>query len=115
MDTTNEPIQSIDQWQRWYKANKVVAEMDEPLVTKDSREGLHDTQHASSNYQTDLKTYWMKKAQEHFADTICEFTNELTGQDLYKAFYAAATENLNTVAKEYAKAKSLVDCLKGLK
>ena len=111
MDLTDKPMEAIDQWQEWYRNTRVVAEMDEPLVTKDSREALHDTQHA---VETVSKAYWMKKAQEHFADTICEFTNELTGQELYKAFYAAACENLSIASKEYAKAKSLVDCLKGL-
>ena len=111
MDINEKPMEAIEQWQDWYRKHKVVAEIDEPLVTKDSREALHDTQHAVNTY---AKTYWMKKAQEHFADTICEFTNELTGQDLYKAFYAAAKENLDIAAKEYAKAKSLVNCLKGL-
>jgi len=115
MDLTDKPMEAINEWQDWYRNTKVVAEMDEPLVTKDSREALHDTQQASRNCLMDAKDYWMKKAQEHFADTICDFTNELTGHDLYKAFYAAATENLNIAAKEYAKAKSLVDCLKGLK
>lgn len=114
MNINEKPMEAIDQWQDWYRKHKVVAEMDEPLVTKDSREALHDTQHATDRYLTDAKKYWMQKAQENFADTICEFTNELTGQDLYKAFYAAAKENLDIAAKEYAKAKSLVDCLKGL-
>ena len=114
MDLTDKPMEAIDQWQDWYRKHKVVAEIDEPLVTKDSREALHDTQNATNSYVMAAKDYWMKKAQEHFADTICEFTNELTGQELYKAFYAAAKENLDIVAKEYAKAKSLVDCLKGL-
>jgi len=114
MDINEKPMETIDQWQEWYRNSKVVAEMDEPLVNKDSREVLHDTQHATNSYVLAAKDYWMKKAQEHFADTICDFTNELTGQDLYKAFYAAAKENLNIAAKEYAKAKSLVDCLKGL-
>lgn len=114
MNINEKPMEAINQWQDWYRKHKVVAEIDEPLVTKDSREALHDTQHATNTYLSDTKKYWMQKAQEHFADTICEFTNELTGQDLYKAFYAAAKENLDIVAKEYAKAKSLVDCLKGL-
>lgn len=114
MDINEKPMEAIEQWQDWYRNSRVVAEMDKPLVTNDSRESLHETQHATNSYLLAAKDYWMKKAQENFADTICEFTNELTGQDLYKAFYAAAKENLDTAAKEYAKAKSLVDCLKGL-
>jgi len=109
MDTTQEPIEVIDAWQRWYQENRVVAQMDEPLVTKDSREGLHNTTNA---VDTIAKEIWMKKAQEHFADTIAEFQYELSGKDLYKAFYAAAMDNMDCVEKEYNKAKQLVDMLR---
>ena len=53
-----------------------------------------------------------QKAKEYFADTIAEFTNELSGKELYKAFYAAAIENMDCVEKEYNKAKQLVDMLR---
>ena len=120
MDTTHEPVETINQWQEWYRKHRVVAEMDEPLVTKDSRENMHDTSKAtttldgSDNLLTDYcKAMSFKKAQEYFADTIAEFTNELSGQELYKAFYAAAMENMDAVEKEYKKAKQLVNMLRG--
>ena len=119
MDTTHEPVETINQWQEWYRKHRVVAEMDEPLVTKDSRENMHDTSKAtttldgSDNPLTDhYKTMYMQKAQEHFADTIAEFTYELSGKELYKAFYAAAINNMDCVEKEYNKAKQLVDMLR---
>jgi len=119
MDTTQEPVEVIDAWQRWYQENKVVAQMDEPLVTKDSREQLHDTSKTtttldgSNNLLTDYCTAMsFQKAKEYFADTIAEFTNELSGKELYKAFYAAAMDNMDCVEKEYNKAKQLVDMLR---
>jgi hypothetical protein len=63
MGTIQEPIEAIDAWQRWYKENKVVADFAEPLVTKDSREAMHDTTNAINS----AKTMWMQKAEEHFA------------------------------------------------
>lgn len=119
MDTTNEPIETINQWQEWYRRHRVVAEVDQPLVTKDSREYMQDTSKAtttldgSDNLLTDYcKTMSFQKAQEYFADTIAEFANELSGRELYKAFYAAAMDNMDTVEKEYQKAKQLVDMLR---
>ena len=119
MDTTSEPIETINQWQEWYRKHRVVAEMDEPLVTKDSRETMHDTSKAtttldgSDNLLTDYcKAMSFQKAKEYFADTIAEFANELSGKELYKAFYAAAMDNMDAVEKEYNKAKQLVDMLR---
>jgi hypothetical protein len=119
MDTTNEPMEAITAWQEWYKKNRVIAQMDKPLVTKDSREHMHDATSAittlagSDNLLTDYcKAMSFQKAQEYFADTIAEFTSDLSGKELYKAFYAAAIDNLNSVEKEYKKAKDLVDMLR---
>jgi 23S rRNA G2445 N2-methylase RlmL len=55
---------------------------------------------------------WMSKAQEHFADTLAEFQYELSGKDLYKAFYKAAYENAEAARKEYEKTKELMDMLR---
>lgn len=119
MDTTDEPIDTINQWQEWYRKHRIIAEIDVPLATKDSREALHDTGNAtttldgSDNLLTDYcKAMSFQKAQEHFADTIAEFANELSGKELYKAFYAAAIDNMDCVEKEYNKAKQLVDTLR---
>lgn len=102
------PMESIKEWQDWYRKNKPVAEMDEPLVTKDSRENMHDT----TDVFDDAKEMWMKKAQEHFSDTLAEYQYELSGKDFYKAFYAAAHEAMEHAEKEYKKTKDLVDMLR---
>jgi len=80
---------------------------------------MHDTSKATTtlnggdNLLTDYCTAMsFQKAQEHFADTIAEFTYELSGKELYKAFYAAAIDNLAIAEKEYNKAKQLVDMLR---
>lgn len=96
MSDKNEPVDTIQEWQKWYKQNETNQITTEEKLTE---------------Y---IKATSMKKAQEYFADTIAEFANELTGIELYKAFYAAAQENLDLVGKEYTKAKQLVDCLKGI-
>lgn len=113
------PVDAIKSWQDWYRKHRIVAEIDVPFVTKDSREQLQDTSDAttvlggSNNLLTDYcKTMSFKKAQEHFADTIAEFANELSGKELYKAFYVAAIENMSCVEKEYKQAKDLVDMLR---
>jgi len=119
MDTTDGPIDAISKWQEWYRSHRVVAEIDVPLATKASRENMHDTTNATATLEGDnnpltdhCKTMYIQKAQEYFADTIAEFTYELSGKELYKAFYAAAIDNLTGAEKEYQKAKQLVDMLR---
>ena len=116
MDTTNEPVETIQSWQDWYRSHRVIAEMDKPLVTKDSRENMHDTTNTSKTYQelieSDAKAMWMEKAKEHFADTLAEYQYELSGKDFYKAFYQAAHENMEAARKEYDRSKELVDMLR---
>jgi len=113
MDTTQEPVEAIKNWQDWYRSHQVVAQMDEPLVTKDSRESLHDTTNAVGTLlETDPKARWIEKAREHFADTLAEFQYELSGKDFYKAFYQAAIENMGHAEKEYQRTKELVDMLR---
>lgn len=109
MDSTKDPIDSIAEWQRWYRENRVVACLDTPGITKESRESLHNTTNALI---THINTMSFEKAKEHFADTLAEFANELSGKELYKAFYAAAMENMESVEKEYKEAKAIVDMLR---
>ncbi len=109
MNSTQEPVDTIKQWQEWYRSHRIIAEIDTPMATKDSREQLHDTSNALTDYCTVMS---FQKAKEYFADTIAEFTNELSGKELYKAFYAAAMDNMDCVEKEYNKAKQLVDMLR---
>lgn len=108
MEHPHEPLDAIKKWQEWYKSNKVVASLDKPLVSKDSRENLHDTTNAIENLN---KKIWLQKAEEHFADTLAEFQYELSGKDFYQAFCKAANTNMEIAQKEYERAKELVDLL----
>ena len=83
MEHPHEPIDAINQWQEWYQNNKVVASSDKPLVSKDSRENLHDTTNAIESMSKEI---WLQKVEEHFADTLAEFQYELSGKDFYQAF-----------------------------
>jgi hypothetical protein len=115
----DKPMEAIKEWQDWYRKHRIVAQVDQPLKTKNSRESLDDTSKTTTtldgrdNLVTDYcKAMSFQKAKEYFADTFAEFTNELSGKDFYKAFYAAAIENLESVEKEYRRAKDLVDMLR---
>lgn len=113
MDTTDEPVNTIQQWQDWYRSHRVVAEINQPLITKDSRELMHDTTNAIESIgEAEAKEMWMQKAKDHFADTLAEYQYELSGKDFYKAFYQAAYEATEHSRKEYERAKELVDMLR---
>lgn len=126
MSDSSEPVDTIKTWQTWYKSHRIVAEMDDPLVTKDSRENFHDTSHATDTLPNWRDHYaeligdrvplqgndlYKQKATEFFADTIAEFCNEMSGEELFECFCAAAKENLGHIQKEYDRAKDLVDIL----
>jgi len=117
MDHPHEPLDAIKKWQEWYKQNRIVAEIDTPLISKQSRENLHDTTNVATSMTDALDqkqiTENKKKAQEYFADTIAEFANELSGRDLYEALIAAATYNLETLKKEYDQAQEFVALVQG--
>lgn len=87
----DKPMEAIEEWQAWYRSSNHVEQKAEPI---------------------DPKALWMQKAQEHFADTLAEYQYELSGKDLYKAFYKAAYENMDGAKKEYEKAKELIDMLR---
>lgn len=91
-----------------FKQN-IVAELDEPLVTKDSREKLHDT--TTSTAQSIKHAECLKKTREYFADTICEAMDELTGEEVYQAFYKACKALRDVTKKEYDNANGLFECL----
>ena len=113
MDTTQEPIDTINKWQEWYRKHRIVAQLDQPLVTKDSRENMHDTTNATDTMENNsTKDMLIEKAKDHFADTLAEYQYELSGKDIYKAFYQAAYENAEHARKEYERAKELVDMLR---
>ncbi len=91
----DQPMETIKEWQDWYRKNPIVNEM-ETLSDKPDK----------------VKDMWMQKAKEHFADTLAEYQYELSGKDLYKAFYQAAYENMQCTKKEYEKTKELIDLLR---
>ncbi len=117
MDHPHEPLDVIEKWQQWYKKNRVVAEIDMPLVSKQSRENLHDTTNAVPSLATAMNhstnEQLKKKAQEYFEDTLAEFANELPGKDLYEALVAAVNYNLEVVKKEYEQAKEFAELVQG--
>lgn len=108
MDTTQEPVNTIKQWQDWYRNHRIVAEMDTPMATKSSREKMHDT----SNAVNSVKQIWIDKACAEFSSTLAEYQYELSGKDFYKAFYQAAQEVMLNAEKEYQRTKDLVDMLR---
>lgn len=91
-----------------FKQN-IVAELDEPLVTKDSREKLHDT--TTSTAQSIKHAECLKRTREYFADTICEAIDELTGEEVYQAFYKACKALRDITKKDYDNANALFECL----
>lgn len=93
MDTDHEPVETIKEWQRWYRTH-------------------HATETVETIKEKTVKEQWMQKAKDHFADTLAEYQYELSGKDFYKAFYQAAYENAEHVRKEYERAKELVDMLR---
>jgi hypothetical protein len=129
MEHPHEPLDTIYAWQQWVKNNRTVAEMDEPLVTKDSRENLHDTSKAtdvipdwrnfykelaqdSETFVSSVEKTAEQKATEYFADTITEFLSELGGEKLYECFVAAAIQSFEIADKEYQYNKALINKIK---
>jgi len=113
MGSTQEPVDTIKQWQDWYRSHRIIAEINMPMTTKDTKENMHDTSNAVETLSdTNPKAMWIEKAREHFADTLAEYQYELSGKDFYKAFYQAATEAMGYAEKEYQRTKELVDMLR---
>ena len=130
MDHPHEPINAIKEWQEWYRTHAVVASMDEPLMSKDSRENLHDTSKATYE-MPDWRSFYkelaevdigptevddniyLQKAIENFSDTLCEFAHELSAEQFYKAFLIAATNVAKSAQNDYLKCKTLVDLIEG--
>jgi len=104
-------MDSIDEWQKWYKQNKVVAELDEPMATKSSREKLHDTTNAKTSLADMVDEMTMQKATEHFGDTLAEFSSDLSAQQLFQALLNAAHDNYEAVKKDYNRSKEFLNLL----
>ena len=111
--TVKDPMEALDAWHKWYREHQVVASMEEPLATKDSREQLHDTTNAVAQLVSDAEQLSFKKATEYFADTLAEFSCDLSGRQLFEALLRAATDNYNYTKGEYDKAKQFLDLING--
>jgi hypothetical protein len=111
--TVKDPMETLDAWHKWYREHQVVASMEEPMVTKDSRERLHDTTNAVAQLVSDAELLSFEKATQYFADTLAEFGCDLSGKQLFKALLAAATDNYNYTKGEYDKAKQFLDLING--
>lgn len=97
MDISNKPMETIQQWQEWYRANRKVACLDEPLLSKELYKKPHDTTNAVNTWQykkliedMNSNNNFKQKAKEQFADTISEFIHDMTGDEMFYCFLAAA-------------------------
>jgi len=117
---------SFDTWKTQTKKIKEecgVAEMNEPGVTKDSREGLHDTLNATDSIK-DWRTFWSEVLNEpeenpdlnrakqetvgDFADTICCALEKMSGKEVFECFLEAVQDQHSYTKKEYDKACELL-------
>ena len=116
-------METIQQWQDWYRAHRPIAELDAPGVSKDSRENLHDTTNVTSVMsESNVQATWhmladdsiyKHRATEHFSDTLAEYANELSGQELFDCFVEAIKEQLDYQTKEIEKTKELLNLVQG--
>ena len=93
--------------------------------SKATRENLHDTTMAvdSIRYHTLFKTDVnlvtdlspKEKATNYFADTICEFSELLTPEEIYQALIDAMEAHYQYTKKEYNYANQLRNLLTGFK
>lgn len=104
-------MDSIDEWQKWYKQNKVVAELEEPMATKSSREKLHDTTNAKTSLADMVDGIAMQKATGYFGDTLAEFSSDLSAQQLFQALLNAAQDNYEAIKTDYNRAKEFLNLL----
>lgn len=116
----------MNAWLSWHRSHRLVAQMDEPQVTKDSRENLHDTSKASTVFpdwrnfmkeivdtvekeNNDYRDQFKVQAQSRFYDVICDYFTELTPENFHDALVDAASEYLENARLEYEKCRKLHD------
>jgi hypothetical protein len=111
-------------------------------TTKNSREALHDTSHATDSIK-DWRTYWKEvldvpgtwdcsesdfnkaikqqktmakqKIVDDFLDTLCGAFEELNGKEVFDCFFEAVQSQFDYTKKEHDKTSELLDLLAGLK
>jgi hypothetical protein len=112
MEHPHEPLNAIQEWQNWYKRHRVVATLDEPLVSKASRENMHDTSNAVDLWLKDYTEHAKKQASDHFADTIVEAAATLSADEIYDCLMKAVQENYDHAEKEFNNASRLLELIK---
>jgi hypothetical protein len=100
--------------------------MNAPLITKDSRENLHNTSKATDS-MADWRAYWKEvldeteenfktenqmsvhkqKTVDNFLDTICCALEEMNGEEVFDCFLEAVQSQWNYTKKEYDKTNDL--------
>lgn len=120
MDISDKPMETIQQWQDWYRAHRTIAELDAPGVSKDSKENLHNTTNATSVlsewnsfFDMDNNDVYKQKATEYFADTIAEFIDEMTGDELYNCFKEAVDKYYNSQKEQFENLKQFHNAVYG--
>jgi hypothetical protein len=117
MEETNQAMAAVQQWQKWYRENKIVADPEEPLVAKDQRDGLHDTSNTAEtlddmpnllSYSYDAK----RNAFNDFSDILASYMSTLGGKELYKIFFEAAQEYNRILEAEHKQGEDLLNCLR---
>ena len=88
----------------------VVAELDEPGITKNSRENLHDTSHAVSPGQSDVRYETYKKLVLDFEKLISAHLGPMTGKDIYNALQ----ESIQSIRKYHKAQLNILDELESL-
>ena len=138
-----DPLNHIKTWQAKFKEHKQqcgVSELDEPLVSKNARENLHDTSNATDSIKN-WRSFWKEilddsednfenelaiavkqqiamakqKAVNNFLDTLCGALEELSGEEVFDCFLEAVQSQFNYTKKEHDKTSELLDLLSGLK
>ncbi len=95
----------------------VIAEIDEPGVTKASRENLHDTTNAGSLQDIDSHYHQYRRCVDAFEEIISEYTEpydvlgqkRLSGEDIYKAFLEGVKAQQNWHKAEMKTLDDLID------
>jgi hypothetical protein len=138
-----DPLTHIKTWQTKFKEHEqqgLIAEMETPGTTKDSREALHDTSHATDTIK-DWRSFWTdvlgeesseawisskdeltkaskqqltrakQKTIDEFLDTICCALEEMSGKEVFDCFIEAAKSQQDYTQKEYYKANELFNLL----
>jgi hypothetical protein len=136
-----DPLNHIKTWQAKFKEHKKqcgVAELDEPLVSKDLRENLHNTSYAVDSIK-DWRTYWKEvldepgahvypenelnqaiqkqktmakqKTIDNFLDEICCALEEMSGEEVFDCFVEAVQSQHEYTKKEYDKTNKLMNLL----